>query len=371
MRGHGRLDGPKRVVVGDRGIEARPRASWSTPGPGAVRPPITGLAGTPYWTNREAIEAEVLPASLVVLGGGADRGRAGPGLRPLRLPGDRRGGGPPARAPRGTRGGRAAGRRSSRRGHRRAHRATATGVDHDGSVFTWRSRAAVAVTGERLLVATGRHVDLAAIGAESIGVAVDGAARCRWTTICGCATGVWAIGDITGKGAFTHMSMYQADIVVDGSPGPAGHAGRLPGRAPGHLHRSRDRIGGTERGSSARRTASRSGPGRPGARRRPGGGSTRSATTASSSWWRTPAAASSSEPRRPVPSGVRCSGLLTLAVHAEVPTERLRHMIYAYPTFHRGILDARRPTWPERAIPGSAGPEVGPTERISSRARPG
>ena len=34
---------------------------------------------------------------------------------------------------------------------------------------------------------------------------------------------VWAIGDITGKGAFTHMSMYQADIAVRdilGEPGP-------------------------------------------------------------------------------------------------------------------------------------------------------
>ena len=30
-------------------------------------------------------------------------------------------------------------------------------------------------------------------------------------------------------------------------------------------------------------------------------------------------------------------GLLALAVHAEVPTTRLRHMIYAYPTFHRAI----------------------------------
>jgi hypothetical protein len=29
-----------------------------------------------------------------------------------------------------------------------------------------------------------------------------------------------------------------------------------------------------------------------------------------------------------------------VAVHAEVPTERLRHMIYAYPTFHRGIEGA-------------------------------
>ena len=34
-------------------------------------PPIDGLAGTPYWTNREAIEAEQLPESIVVLGGGA------------------------------------------------------------------------------------------------------------------------------------------------------------------------------------------------------------------------------------------------------------------------------------------------------------
>ena len=28
------------------------------------------------------------------------------------------------------------------------------------------------------------------------------------------APGVWALGDITGHGAFTHMSMYQARIVV-------------------------------------------------------------------------------------------------------------------------------------------------------------
>jgi hypothetical protein len=31
-----------------------------------------------------------------------------------------------------------------------------------------------------------------------------------------------------------------------------------------------------------------------------------------------------------------------VAVHAEVPVERLRHMMYAYPTFHRGIEDALR-----------------------------
>jgi hypothetical protein len=34
--------------------------------------------------------------------------------------------------------------------------------------------------------------------------------------------------------------------------------------------------------------------------------------------------------------------MLTLAVHAEVPVTTLRHMIYAYPTFHRGVEDALR-----------------------------
>ena len=34
-------------------------------------PPIPGLAGTPYWTNREIIETQDVPPSLLVLGGGA------------------------------------------------------------------------------------------------------------------------------------------------------------------------------------------------------------------------------------------------------------------------------------------------------------
>lgn len=42
------------------------------------------------------------------------------------------------------------------------------------------------------------------------------------------------------------------------------------------------------------------------------------------------------------PVGGEVLGALVVAVHAEVPVERLRHMIYAYPTFHRGIEDALR-----------------------------
>ena len=32
--------------------------------------------------------------------------------------------------------------------------------------------------------------------------------------------------------------------------------------------------------------------------------------------------------------------MLALAVHAEIPIDTLRTMIYAYPTFHRAIEDA-------------------------------
>jgi pyruvate/2-oxoglutarate dehydrogenase complex dihydrolipoamide dehydrogenase (E3) component len=40
------------------------------------------------------------------------------------------------------------------------------------------------------------------------------------------------------------------------------------------------------------------------------------------------------------PWGGEVLGLLALAVYAEVPTKALRHMIYAYPTFHRAIESA-------------------------------
>jgi hypothetical protein len=41
-------------------------------------------------------------------------------------------------------------------------------------------------------------------------------------------------------------------------------------------------------------------------------------------------------------SGGEVLGLLTLAIHARAPLEGLRSMIYAYPTFHRGVEDVLR-----------------------------
>ncbi|MDQ3501096.1 MAG: NAD(P)/FAD-dependent oxidoreductase, partial [Actinomycetota bacterium] len=155
------------------------------------------------------------------------------------------------------------------------------------------------------------------------------------------ADGVWAVGDLTGKGAFTHVGMYQARIAtadilgaphepadyhalprvtftdpeigsVGLTPALAAEAGidvrvgttLVPHTARGWIHKAgndgfielvEDRARGVLVGATAAG-----------------------------------------------PNGGEVLGLLTLAVHAEIPVERLRQMIYAYPTFHRGIEDALR-----------------------------
>ena len=98
------------------------RASCSTPAPRPAAPPIDGLAGTPYWTNRDAVTVTELPASLVVLGGGADRLRARPGVRAVRRRRHRRRGGRPPGRGRGARGLRGPHPGVRRRGHRGARR---------------------------------------------------------------------------------------------------------------------------------------------------------------------------------------------------------------------------------------------------------
>ena len=99
---------------------------------------------------------------------------------------------------------------------------------------------------ERLLVATG-----AARRPGRLGVAASASTsstRCRSTGGCGRRAGVWAIGDMVGKGEFTHMSMYQAAHSRRRHPRAGPHPGRVSRGAAGHIHRSRDRLRRPERG---------------------------------------------------------------------------------------------------------------------------
>ena len=337
VRGRGRLDGPNRVVVDDQVFETRRGVVINT-GTTPFVPPIEGLAATPYWTNHEAIETEEVPSSLVVLGGGAIGVELGQvfarfGAKVSVVEGSDR-----LLPPEEPEAGRLIAEVFAGEGIAVHTSSTVTGVRHDGGEFAVEIGSDAPVVGDRLLVATGRHVDLAAIGTVSIGVPETERVLPTDNHLRVC-DGVWAVGDITGHGAFTHMSMYQADIVVDqllGQPvTPADY------RAVPRVTFTDPEVGSVGLSEAAARDAGidvRTGTALVAATARgwihkagndgfvkvvedAGRGILVGATSAG-------------------PVGGEVLGLLTLAVHAEVPTERLRHMIYAYPTFHRGVLEA-------------------------------
>jgi Pyruvate/2-oxoglutarate dehydrogenase complex, dihydrolipoamide dehydrogenase (E3) component, and related enzymes len=74
VRGRGKITGASQVTVtgaeGTRVLVARKGIVINT-GTDPAIPPLEGLADTPYWTNREVVQAERVPQSLIVLGGGA------------------------------------------------------------------------------------------------------------------------------------------------------------------------------------------------------------------------------------------------------------------------------------------------------------
>jgi pyruvate/2-oxoglutarate dehydrogenase complex dihydrolipoamide dehydrogenase (E3) component len=189
------------------------------------------------------------------------------------------------------------------------------------------------VEAERILVATGRRADVKGVGLPSVGVPDDARTvsvdeRCRVTD------GVWAVGDITGEGAFTHVSMYQGGIVVRdilGDDGPPAEYAALPrvtftdpevGAVGLTEAQARERLASVAVGST------------------PMGSTTRGWIAKADGIIKVVA-----DTDRGVlvgatamgPAGREVLGALAVAVHGHVPIDRLRSMIYAYPTLHRGI----------------------------------
>ena len=69
VRGAGRIEGERRVSVGDDTLVAR-RAVVVATGSAPLIPPIDGLREAKPWTNREATTAKEIPERLAILGGG-------------------------------------------------------------------------------------------------------------------------------------------------------------------------------------------------------------------------------------------------------------------------------------------------------------
>ena len=335
VRGSGRISGPGRVDVDGTAYTATTGIVVNT-GTTAAVPPITGLADTPYWTNHEIIEATELPASIIVLGGGAIgcelsqvMARFGVEVtvveaadRLLALEE------PEASAALAT--------TFEAEGITVRQGVGAEEVAHDGVTFTVTLADGSTLTAEKLLVATGRRTDLQAIGLHHVGVAKDARTvpvddRCRVTN------GVWALGDITGKGAFTHVSMYQAGIVIRdvlGDDGPPASYAALPRVT--FTDPEVGSVGLTEKQAREQLTNVQVGV-------TPLGETTRGWIARADGLIKVVADAD-----RGVivgattmgPAGGEVLGALAVAVHGEVPIDRLRSMIYAYPTLHRGIEDA-------------------------------
>lgn len=237
VKGWARLDGPGRVVVGhdvyvsDRvvlNIGARP---WA--------PPIPGLADLDYWSNRELIEAEALPGSLVILGGGAIGVELGQAVRRFGVEVTIVEGSDRLLAAEEPEASALIHRVLTAEGRGLVTGARVTGAGHHDDRFVLGLEGYPDVVGERLRVATSRRPDQAGLGVATIGldetarsVPTDGRLRA--------APGVWAIGDMTGVGAFTHVSMYQAAIGPPtswiGSP-PTPTTGPCPG-SPSRTPRS-------------------------------------------------------------------------------------------------------------------------------------
>jgi pyruvate/2-oxoglutarate dehydrogenase complex dihydrolipoamide dehydrogenase (E3) component len=338
VRGRATLTGPRRVTVGHQDFIARRGVVLAT-GTRAAIPPIPGLSETPYWTNRDAIAAKEPPASLIVLGGGAigaelaqvfarfgahvtivealDR------LVPMEEP----------------EAGELLAQVLGTEGLTLHTGVAATRIDHDPAVgFTVELADGQQVTADQLLVATGRRVDLTGLGIDTLGLdpkaralAVDGQMRA--------AEGLWAVGDVTGKGAFTHVAMYQAEIAIRdilGAPGPDADYRALPrvtftdpeigsvglSEAQAHEQGLTVRTGLTQIPSSARGWIHKAGnEGLIKLVEDADRGVLVGATSIG-------------------PAGGEVLYGLAVAVQAEVPVARLCHMIYAYPTFHRAVEDA-------------------------------
>jgi pyruvate/2-oxoglutarate dehydrogenase complex dihydrolipoamide dehydrogenase (E3) component len=337
VRGRGWLAGPGAVTVeGEDEFHAR-RAVVIATGTEPSAPPIPGLAELPYWTNREAIETTEVPRSLCVIGGGAVGlelaqvfARFGSDVTVLEvadrlLPGEE----PEA--------GELVARVLTDEGVRVRLGARVREVSYAGSGFGV-AVGAEQIRADRLLVATGRRTDLSSLGVDTIGldpnarfVDVDPHLRA--------AEGVWAIGDVTGRGLFTHMAIYQAGIAgrdILGVPGPGADYHAVPrvtftdpevGAVGLTEAQARERgvavaIGFTELPDSTRGWIHKA----------DNDGFIKLVQDADTGVL---VGATSVGP-----VGGEVLAGLAVAVHGRVPTDQLRSMIYAFPTFHRAIESA-------------------------------
>jgi len=212
LRGRGRLAGAGVVDVG--GTRYSTVHVVVATGSEPVIPPVPGLRDLKgIWTNREVTGMKAVPRRLLVLGGGPVGVEMAQAVRRLGgevalVEGDThllpREPGPVGEALAGALRG---------DGVELALGVHATAARRDGDNYVLDLDDGRRLSGDRLLVATGRRPRVSGLGLETVGVVADGRgipvdARLR------AAERVWAIGDANGIWQLTHVGKYQARVVA-------------------------------------------------------------------------------------------------------------------------------------------------------------
>jgi len=216
IRGEARIVGSHRVRVSEKEMSAKYIVIAT--GSEALVPPIKGLSGAPFYTNRNIFSLKKLPADLVVLGGGAIGLELGQGFSHLgskvtvidmmeRLfARDDREVGPLME------------KLMQKEGiqfHLGARITEVIQKDKSGFVRIEKDKKIAEVPFDAILVALGRKAVTDGLGLAEAGVAVDERGYVKTnlrqqTSV----PGIYACGDVCGPYQFTHMAGYQAGIVL-------------------------------------------------------------------------------------------------------------------------------------------------------------
>jgi pyruvate/2-oxoglutarate dehydrogenase complex dihydrolipoamide dehydrogenase (E3) component len=216
FRDEGRLDGERRVAVGDDLLTARKAVVLAT-GSAAAMPPIEGLAEAEPWNNRDVTTTKRAPASMVILGGGPVGSEMATAWSSL-----------------GTEivliegGERLLSRDEPFAGELVAEALRERGVDVRTSTkaqSAHRESGKVvvgledgdSVQGDEILVAVGRKPRSEGLGLESVEVEPDdhGYVEVDDELRVGGSEWLYAVGDLNGRVLLTHMGKYQARVVAE------------------------------------------------------------------------------------------------------------------------------------------------------------
>ena len=336
IKAPGQLTGPRTVAVNGETYTAKRGIVIATGSKPAI-PPIDGIASVDYWTTRDVIQMSELPESIVVVGGGASgcelgqvMARFGVDVTIVEAQDQLL----PVEEPEAAQVVEDAFKEEGIR-VKTGTRATKV-VSKNGGVTVILDNGDE-LEAEKLFLAAGRTIDLSGLGLESIGIDPDAPfipvdERMHVTD------GVWAMGDVTGKALFSHVGLYQSEIIASeitgkdhppaayhaiprgtftdpevGSVGMTEAEARAAGKDPAVVIKS---IKGTFRGmvdnvehGMIKLVAD------------PDRGTLIGASVAG-------------------PRAAEMLGMLNLAVHNQIPIKDLQTMMYAFPAFYSAIGEA-------------------------------